>query len=164
MSNRFIDLLMHLASRERWLIAGLFGVVVPLGLFFAVLLPLQEEKSTQVANRTEAIALNLWVQERVRENALIAQVTKTDEREAIGPSGVEQSLITAGLRDAITELSGSAEGTIDLQFDAVRFTRLMGWLSQIDPVWGYDIAQFRFESRLASGYVTARLTLTPQSR
>lgn len=164
MSNRFIDLLMQLAPRERWLLAALFGMVVPLGLLFAVLLPLHEAKSAQVANRTEAIALNLWVQERVRENTQIVQASTTDVREAIGPSGVEQSLITAGLRDAISELSGSVEGTIDLRFDAVRFTRLMGWLSQTDPVWGYDIAHFRFESGLESGDVAATLTLTPQSR
>lgn len=164
MSNRLIDLLLHLAPRERWLLAALFGLVLPLGLLFGVLLPLQDAKTEQINSRTEAIALNLWVQDRVRENAQIAQVTETGIQEPIGTSGVEQSLITAGLREAITELSGEGDGTIDLRFDAVRFTRLMGWLSQADPVWGYDIAQFRFEAGLEPGNVAATLALMPQSR
>lgn len=163
MSNRLIDLLLHLAPRERWLLAALFGVVVPLGLLFGVLFPLQESKTAQIASRTEAIALNLWVQERVRENAQIAQVTQTGMREPIGTSGVEQSLITVGLRSVVTELSSAGNGTIDLRFDAVNFTRLMSWLSKTHPAWGYDIAQFRFEAGAVSGTVAATLSLTPQS-
>ena len=163
MSNRLIDMLLHLAPRERWLLAALFGLVVPLGLLFGVLLPLQEAKAAQINSRTEAIALNLWVQERVRENAQIAQITQTGVREPIGTSGVEQSLITVGLRDAITELSSAEDGTIDLRFDTVNFTHLMGWLSQADPAWGYGIARFRFEAGMISGTVAATLSLTPQS-
>lgn len=164
MSNRLIDLLLYLAPRERWLLAALFGLILPLGLLFGVLFPLQEARTVQIASRTEAIALNLWVQDRVREYAQIAQVAETGVPEVIGTSGVEQSLIVAGLRDQITELSGASDGRIDLRFDSVRFTFLMDWLSQVDLAWGYDIAMFRFEAGSESGNVAAALTLMPQSR
>ncbi len=163
MSNRLIDLLLDLSPRERWLLLLLFGAVLLVGLVFGMFLPLQEAKREQVSRRAEAVSLNLWVQERVRENALIAKVSETDEGEPIGTSGVEKTLIVAGLRDAITELSGGTDGTIDLRFNSVRFVRFMDWLSQAAPVWRYEIAQFRFEASPEPGNIMATLTLRPQS-
>lgn len=161
MSARLIDLLLHLAPRERWLLAALFGLILPAGLLFGLLLPLEEAKRMQVAEQTEAIALNLWVQERVRDFGQVAQITDEGVRAAIGTAGVEQSLIAAGLRSSVTELSASSDGKIELRFDEVRFTRLMNWLSQADPAWGYEIAQFRFEAVPSSGNVAAMLALVP---
>ena len=51
---------------------------------------------------------------------------------------------------------------IKLQFDNVRFTQLMTWLSETEPGWGYDVMQFRIEAAPEPANVSAVLTLEPQ--
>jgi type II secretory pathway component PulM len=162
MSARLIDLLLQLAPRERLLLGALFGIILPLGVVLGVLLPLQEAQKTALSARTEAVALNLWVQDRVGDLDRLVQTADSGPRAAIGTSGIEQALIKAGLRGDVAELSSDSDGVVDLRFDRVRFTRLADWLSAADLAWGYDITLFRFESTETSGDVAATLTLTPQ--
>ncbi len=162
MSGRLIDLLLRLAPRERWLLGILFAIVLPMGLLFGVLVPLNDAKANALADRTEAVAINLWVQERVGQYQSLKSSPQSGPQPAMGTSGIEQSLINAGLRGDISDLSQDSAGQITLRFDDVRFTRLMTWLSETEPGWGYDVTQFRIEAVPEPANVSASLTLEPQ--
>ena len=163
MKRGLIDMLLHLAPRERMLLGLLVIIVLPVGIIFGVLLPLHEARERALSDRIEAFALNLWGQERVTEaEALAAVAPEITVRIDAGPSDIEQDLIDAGLRNAVQELRSDGEGVVDLRFDDVRFVRLAEWLSGLDPAWGYDIASFRFEPTDTSGNVAATLKLEPE--
>lgn len=163
MSARLIDMLLRLAPRERLLLALLVLIILPVGLVLGILMPLQDARETALSERTQAVALNLWVQERVGEAQILKQSPRTGPRIVVGTSEIEQDLIGAGLRDAISELSSDSDGVVALRFDNVRFTQLAGWLSGLNPNWGYDISMFRFEATETPANVAATLTLVPQS-
>jgi len=163
MSARLIDMLMRLAPRERLLLGLLVLIVLPAGIVLGVLLPLQDARETALSGRTQAVALNLWVQDRVGEAQALEQSPRRGSRQAVGTSEIEQDLIGAGLRGAVRELSSDSDGVVALRFDNVRFTRLADWLSGLDPAWGYDISVFRIEAAQTSGNVAATLTLVPQA-
>ncbi|MCJ7874785.1 type II secretion system protein GspM [Phaeobacter sp. J2-8] len=163
MSTRLIDMLLRLAPRERVLLGLLVLVILPMGLVMGVILPLQGAQDTALANRAQALALNLWVQDRVEEARRFDQSPRPGPRTPVGTSEIEQDLIAVGLRDAVRELSSDGDGVVALRFDNVRFTRLANWLSGLDPAWAYDISAFRFEATETSGNVAATLTLVPGS-
>ena len=79
----------------------------------------------------------------------------------IGSSGIEASLIEAGLRPFLSGLNVRPGGRVELQFDEVTFVMLANWLSAMAPGWGYEIADFRFEALETPAKITARLTLVP---
>lgn len=163
MSARLIDLLLGLSSRERRLLAALVLAVLPLAAVFALLLPLQERRAAAAAALEEAQALQLWVQQRSAEKAALAQPGRVPEPTGApaGLSGLEQGLIAAGLRPALSELGTEAGGGVVLRFDSVDFTRLANWLSAAHPGWGYDIESFRFDAVDGPGRVAAWITLAP---
>lgn len=163
MSARLIEILMRLAPRERLLLGVLVLIILPVGIVLGVLLPLQDARENALAERTQAVALNLWVQDRVGEAKALEQSPQRGPTRAVGTSEIEQDLIRVRLRDAVRELSSDSDGVVALRFDNVRFTRLADWLSGIDPAWGYDISVFRLEATETSGNVAATLTLVPQT-
>lgn len=163
MNARLIDFLLARSPRERWLLGVLVLGVLPLALVFAVLLPLRAAQQDALDARTEAVAMNLWVQDRALEMAQLGAAPQASPQSAIGMSGIEETLIDAGLRDAVTDLVQDSRGQVALRFDQVRFTRLMGWLSGVAPTWGYDVNVFRIEAGPVSGDVEASLTLVPQT-
>ena len=57
-------------------------------------------------------------------------------------------------------LANRADGGVDLEFDAVSFDRLIGWLYDTTPGWGYAIASFRI-ARDAPGLAAAGFVLEP---
>jgi len=162
LSKQLIEFLLKLAPRERRLLAVLFVLVLPVGLVVGVLVPLHQAQSEALTARSDAIALNIWVQERHDELKGLKRAPDFQPRAAIGTSGIEASLIDAGLRDDIRELSVDGLGTVQMRFETVRFVALMTWLSATNTTWGYDIAQFRLEPSPVSGMVTASFTLVPQ--
>ena len=161
MSGLLIDFLARRDPRERWLLALLFGLVLPLALIFGVLVPLNEAKSAALAERRDAAAVNSWVQSQVTELQQLRLQPAVPVQSTLGISGIEQSLVDAGLRDGVGSLSRDGEGLIALRFEQVEFTKLMTWMSRMAPVWGYDLMRFRFEAGPVPGLVEARLTLAP---
>ncbi|WP_299297314.1 type II secretion system protein GspM [uncultured Tateyamaria sp.] len=159
MSARLIDLLSRLAPRERLLLAIMLGVALPAGLIFGLLLPLHDTRNAALDDRSDALALNLWVQARVVELQGLPQPEETIVTAPIGTSGIEQALIERGLRDAVSQLSADSQGVVTLRFDEVRFGRLADWLSEAHPRWGYDIAALRLDAADTEGSVAAALTL-----
>ena len=163
MTARFIDMLLQRSPRERALLGLLIFVFLPIVVFFSLLLPLRDAQDTAKQQQQDAIALHRWVNERVLEKSNLAQAPDNVEVDPIGSSAIEQSLIDAGLRSAISDLSVSDDGTIDLRFEQVRFTTLANWISANNRTWGYAMASFRFEATQTTGKVSATLTLSPQT-
>ncbi|APX14295.1 hypothetical protein BWR18_20830 (plasmid) [Tateyamaria omphalii] len=141
----------------------LVAAILPLGLVLGLLLPMHTAKTAALDARTDAIAMNIWVQARLQELNEIAPSSAVSPQVPIGTGGIEKTLIEAGLRSDVSELSQDGSGTVSLRFDAVRFTRLMRWLSRTNAGWGYDIAQFRFDSGAEPGDVRATITLAPRT-
>lgn len=164
MSGALITFLLDRSPRERGLLALLCIFVIPLALIFGLLLPLRAAQQDALAARTEAVAMNLWVQERAGALARMRATPQTGPQPAIGMSGIEDALIETGLRSAVSDLAQDNRGQVSLRFDQVRFTRLMVWLTEMQPSWGYDLQAFVIEASPISGDVAARLTLMPQER
>ncbi|MEO9496868.1 MAG: type II secretion system protein GspM [Vibrio splendidus] len=165
MSDKLIEFLLTRPPRERILMGILVLVIVPVALVFGILLPLQDQQKESLRARDEAIQLRDWV---ITQSLAAEQIPKISETSAavkkpIGSSGIEQSLISADLRPAISNLDVRDTGAIELQFDRVTFTRLANWMSENTLTWGYELTEFRFEAIQESGKVSARLTLTPES-
>lgn len=162
MTGRLVDALLALSPRERLGLAAMALGAVPLGLVLGVLLPLQERADAALAARMEAVALRVWVGERAAEAAALAPVAAPRDAPApIGTGGLEESLIAAGLRGAVAELSADGAGIVSLRFDDVAFDRLADWLTGAEASWGYDIAAFRLEATDRPNRVAATLRLAP---
>lgn len=154
--------LAQLSGRERILLALLMGVAVPLALAFLLVLPMLEAREAADRAAVEAEALRGWVAERVEalppEGLNAASVA--DSPPAIGLSGLEQSLIAAGLRDRVAQLSDREDGGVELRFDPVPFAALAAWLADTTPGWRYRIATFRI-ARDGPGLSVASFVLEP---
>ncbi|WP_204115949.1 type II secretion system protein GspM [Shimia biformata] len=163
MTSRLIEMLLRLAPRERLLLAALVLVVLPLALALAWIEPLAARHAAAETARSEALALRQWVAGRAADHATRAPATASHPKmPPIGLGGVEESLVAAGLRDAVADLGAGADGGIELRFAAVEFTALMRWLSEADPRWGYEIIDFRIEASDTEGLVEALFRLEPQ--
>lgn len=161
MSNRLIDFLLPLSSRERGLLALAVLVILPLAIGFALLLPLHEKRGMAVQAQSEAIALQNWVLDRISEKAQLAQTPVQIIGTPVGSAAIEQSLIDAQLRRDVAALGAQAGGVVELRFDEVDFLRLANWLSEQHPSWGYTINSFRFEATDQPGKISASLILSP---
>lgn len=162
MTDRFIDILVRLAPRERWLLGLLCIVILPTALVLGWLLPLTEDRRAAQAALAEARALDSWVVARQAEKAALALPSEQGELPpAIGASALEQSLISRKLRPYLSGLETRDGGEIALRFDEVNFVDLMRWMDAEDPGWGYRITALRIDRTEKSAYVEARLTLRP---
>lgn len=163
MIGQISDVLLRLTHRERVLVGLLVLFLFPAVLWLAVVGPLTQRRIQAEADLAEARSLNLWVGQRSLEMAqLQTAVQAAGPQPPIGLAGLEQALITAGLRPTLTGLSNGAEGGIDLRFDAVSFTDLMAFLSAQEPQWGYELSGFRIGEGTDVGQVRAEIHLTPQ--
>jgi type II secretory pathway component PulM len=162
MMTRMIDLLLRRSRRERRLLGVLTGVLAAALLWLWLISPLLTTRATLQRQLTQAQALQHWVAERAADQLLLGQATDQIHGPPIGISGLEQGLVVAGLRAQVTRLSGQGDGEIDLAFEAVEFTALARWLSQMDPGWGYEIIRLRLHRHTDPGLVAAELVLAPQ--
>lgn len=163
MTERFLDMLLRLSTRERRLLVLLVFVITPVAVWFAVLEPLEQSRRSAERDLLEARALTAWVAERAGEKTRLSRSEDSGPRPPIGSSALEQSLISAELRDQVSALSNRAGGVIDLRFDTVPFVEFGQWLSQSDPGWGYDITNMRLERTDTPGIISADLILSPQT-
>ena len=164
MSARIIDYLVGLSRRERWLLAGLLGVALPLAAVFGLILPLSEARNAARAQGDEARLMQEWVAQRAGEylaQGALLGADGADQGPPLGISGIELSLVEAGLRQDVTELANSENGGVNVRFDAVAFTGLTGWLRLNQGSWGYDLEAFRFVRGARDDLVEAELKLVP---
>lgn len=160
--DRLAYALAQRAPRERLLLLLLCVLGLPLALYFLAAEPLLNTRAASMRAAAEASAMRDWVARQVA--ALPADAPDAAEADSsgapIGLSGLESSLVEAGLRDRVTQLSNAQGGAVDLEFDAVPFEALIAWLHDMSGGWGYDVAGFRIV-RGAQGLVTAGFTLEP---
>lgn len=166
--ERMTDMLLRRSPRERRLLGLMALVVLVVGLWLWLIAPLLEARSAVTRQGAETQALQLWVAARAAEQQQLGQAQTHPPTPPIGISALEQSLVAAQLRQQVSRLSGQGDGGqgdggLELGFEAVTFTALASWLSQMDPVWGYDIARLRLQRHADPGLVAAELTLVPQS-
>jgi len=159
---RLIDMLMRRSPRERRLLGLLALVLFPALLWLWLIAPLLESRGAVIRQTAEAQALQLWVADRAADQQQLGRPQETEPSPPIGISGLEQSLVSAQLRQQVTRLGGQGDGGIELGFETVEFTALASWLSQMDPGWGYDIDTLRLRRQEDPGLVSADLTLVPQ--
>ncbi|MBV1863494.1 MAG: type II secretion system protein M [Rhodobacteraceae bacterium] len=164
MSERLITFLLALSPRERWLLAGLFGLALPLAVGFLWVAPLNQARIAAAQDFAVAQDLQAWVQARAAENAVLAgnglqANVPSQSYPPIGISGIEESLKGAGLREAVTRLANRDGEAIELRFDLVDFRQLTDWLAETQPDWGYDLQAFRFERAERAGLVAAEFLL-----
>lgn len=158
------DALLSLSQRERWLVGLLFGGVLPLGIVFLILVPLWEQRQEAYRALNDAEGVLQWVQEQARHYpAPAGQEQSTQDRPAPGLSGLEASLVAAGLRDQVTALTNRRAGSVELRFDSVSFARLMPWLTQAETTSGYRLTGMTLDRTETDGRVAAALTLEPAS-
>ncbi|THD76796.1 hypothetical protein E7681_02860 [Thalassobius vesicularis] len=163
MSARLIDLLLPLSARERLLLGLAVLVILPLAVVFGVLLPLMQARQEAVAAQSDAVALNVWVQDRIAEKTVLERLPVQTIGAPVGSTAIEQGLIDARLRQDVSALGAQSGGVIELRFDRVDFVRLANWLSVQHPGWGYTIDSYRFEAIDEPGKVAASILLSPRS-
>lgn len=165
MISRLVDILLQRSPRERMLLGLLVIIVLPVLAWVAVVVPVQERRDAITYDFTEAALLNEWVISRQDEDAQLRAILGDAAQVAgpIGVGGIEQTLVSAGLRDDIAELANRSEGAIELRFDAVPFADLVGWLDINVPTWGYDFASFRITQTEDPGVVQAEFSLVPKA-
>ena len=78
-----------------------------------------------------------------------------------GPGGVEQGLIAAGLRDALSRLDLEEGGQLALRFDRVVFQDVMVWISDQEAGWGYRIDTLRLLPTDDPGRVSVDMVIAP---
>lgn len=153
--------LARLSDRERRLLGLLALVVVPVAVVFLAVMPMLGAKDRAVQSVKQAEVSRDWVADQVRSFPANAEEMSGGDGApavALSLSEIEESLVSAGLRDAVRQLSDRPEGGIDLGFDAVPFGVMGDWLTGIAPVWGYDVQAFRIEAA-TPGLVNASFEL-----
>lgn len=162
MTDRLVTFLLGRAVRERWLIGILCAAVLPLAVVMFWVLPLLEQRQAARGELAAAQDLRLWVAARAQEKAALDAANPAQGSAApvaLGISGIEQSLIAAGLRERVTRLANRDGGGIELGFDTVDFRLLGEWLDQSADSWGYDIESFRLDASPRAGVVAASFLL-----
>lgn len=161
MSGPLVEVLLRLSARERLLLL-LMALVVAAGVGAGLLWPLVDRRAEAERALAEARALSRWVDARAEEMALLRSATGPGPSEPIGLAAVQRSLEGAGLIEKVATLSARRGGGIELRLEAVAFDRLIGWVTQVEPVWGYRFAEFRIERGAEEGLVTAQFEIVPE--
>ncbi|MCA0873491.1 type II secretion system protein M [Seohaeicola saemankumensis] len=162
MTDRLIFALLGLTGRERLLLALLCLVALPLALWLGVVEPLQARRDAARSDLAAARILQHWVSAQAADSARIGSGTTPAETPPIGVSGLEQSLISAGLRDHVSDLSRRSGDRIELRFDAVPFSDLGIWINRTARGWGYEMTAFRIQQGPEPGLAEARFSLAPR--
>lgn len=154
--------------RERWLLAILLAVVVPVAFVALVALPLLEQRAAAHRALTDAQATQAWYVARQHEIAALPSTERASPDLAetaitpIGLGGIEARLIDADLRNAVTLLANTQGDSVSLTLNAVEFSALMAWIDSIEDNAGYRLTALRLERGVDAGLVTAELRLEPQ--
>ena len=147
-AGRLTYALAQLSERERTLLFLLTAVALPIAIVFLAALPLMEARDKARGAAEEAEALLGWVSDQVRalpaDSASVSEAGSTSD--AIGITGIEESLVRYGLRNQVSQLSNRSEGGIDVALEAAPFDALSDWLTGTAPDWGYEIGAFRIEA------------------
>lgn len=154
--------LAQLSERERLLLALMVLVAVPVGIVFLVILPLMEAREAAHRRAADNAALLTWVAAQVTQMPVDAEASVGGEARTptIGIAGIEESLVSADLREQVVQLANRSDGGVNLSMEDAPFDTLSQWLRQMKGSWGYNLTAFRFEAA-SPGLVNAVFELAP---
>jgi type II secretory pathway component PulM len=153
------------SARERALVAVLLLLVLPFAAAFLIGGPLLDRRDAARAERAEAEVTRAWYRTRQAEVAALPRVDPVASARAIAPAGlggIEDRLIDAGLRDAVSQLANAQGNRVALTFESVAFEALMPWLEGIEAEAGYRVASLTITRTDDPGAVDADLQLEPR--
>ncbi|MBY6113186.1 type II secretion system protein M [Mameliella alba] len=161
MTGGIVEQLLRLTARERGLLL-VMALVLICGAGVGLLWPLSERRAGAEAALIEARALEAWVTARAGDAQMLRNASGPGPVAPIGLAAVQRSLAGAGLADRVATLSARQGEGIEMRFEGVSFDRLIAWLTQIEPVWGYRFAAFRIDRGAEEGLVDARIEVVPE--
>lgn len=164
MWDNLIQYLAGRTRRERWLLGLLVFVALPMAAVYLAVLPMAQTREEARRSVSEAQALEAWVAVQATQYAARTAAVVEETAPVAGPigiSGIEKSLVAAGLRGDVSELANNGSGGITLRFDEVRFTVLMDWIASVSEAWGYSMTGFSFDRGEREDVVAAELRLAP---
>ncbi len=150
------------SPRERMLLAGMFGVALPLALWALVAEPLLAERGRAKDRLAEAVALEQWV--HARDAEWRASGGAGDRGQAVAPAGIaalEQALDEAGLSPLVKTLENGRDGQLELSLDMVAFADLTVLLDRAESELGYFPAELILTAKEDPGQIAARITFAP---
>lgn len=162
MSQKLADFLLARTRRERWLLGLAVVLVLPLGWYQGVILPLKTRAADATQELEDSRSLQLWLEARRTELEALPEPEADSSRNLPSLGAIESSLQGAGLEEWITTLAAGTGGGITLQMDGVEFTDLMPWLDRFERETGYRVAQFAAQRGGAPGRVVADILLQPE--
>lgn len=151
--------LMDRTGRERWLLAALAGLAVPLALWLAVVQPLLAARAVARADLSQAEGLHAWVMDRLTDAAALP--APPPRPAPVGLAGLESRLAGADLGATGLRLADAGDGAVAISLDGVEFTRLMAWLDGVEGAAGYRVAALRLAPGAVPGQVQAEVRLEP---
>ena len=160
MTGGLVEWLLRLTGRERVLLLVL-ALVLAGGLVAGLLRPLDLRRAAAETALAEARALETWMAARSVEVEMLRAASGPGPVAPIGLAAVQRSLEQAGLIDLVATLSARGGDGIEMRFERVPFDRLIGWITQVEPVWGYGFASFRIERGAEPGLVSAQFDIVP---
>ena len=152
----------RLSPREKGLIAVLSLLVMPLGMWFLVAVPLKDARARAAAALAVAQADYIWVAEQDRLFSAASTRSKESEVTPVRIVGLEAELVARELRDRVITLEEDDGGEIRLQVRAAPFDDLGRFLEHVEQKLGYSLSEMRIAPGEDSGRVDATVGLTPR--
>lgn len=145
-------------SERSWLLV-LVLVVLPAGVLFGIALPLLERRDESRQQLADLLEQQIWLDQRMAEFRRLGPSAEGASTGGPGLVEVEQSLVEAGLRGAVTRLANLGDGGIDLRMEDVDFGDLAAWLDGLEAGWPLAIRSFRMVRAETPGRVGVDLQL-----
>jgi general secretion pathway protein M len=164
MIERLSKIHCQLSPRERFLLIFFVALVLPAALVWGASFPLMERRDAARAASATAYINRDWLsQMQTERESLLVQMKGLPDAsvEPKGLSGLEASLVQAGLRDAVTSLGTPADDTVSLRFREVPFIELMAWLQNMEGRTGYRLLHLQLAQVADPGKVAAEVNLAP---
>jgi len=164
MISWFGAILASRSPRERWLLALMVFIVIPVGFAGLVVFPLLDQRASARGALDEALATRDWYQARQSEIAGLQAPADVPNAVAVAPiglGGIEDSLIAADLRDQVGLLANAQGDAVTLSLQEVPFEALMAWVDQINVTGGYRLAALQITRSEVAGFVDAQLRWVP---
>jgi type II secretory pathway component PulM len=118
-----------------------------------------EARQSATRRLAETQAIEHWVMARNAEFRALGDRAASRDVAPVGISGIERSLVAAGLRGAVDTLEDGRDGRIELSFGSVSFREFALYADRISTELGYDIDALRIEGGETPDLVSVSLEL-----
>ncbi|MFN7002560.1 MAG: type II secretion system protein GspM [Roseinatronobacter sp.] len=153
------NFLLARTPRERWLLAILLVIGMPLGWYQGVIVPLEQREAAARQALLESRALERWLEAQRAELAALPVAVETEELPLPGLGAIDARLQAAGLDAALSTATG---GGVSVVLEDAEYVVLMPWLELFERETGYVLAQLSLRRGDLPGQVRAELVLRPE--